>query len=50
MISPQIFRNELCNTSGHWENFRENMFLTPDPESERHSVDTGPEGWRVGYA
>lgn len=50
VISPQIFRNELFNTSGHWEFFRENMFLTPDPESEQGNVvDTGPEGWRVGY-
>ncbi len=51
VISPQIFRNELFNTSGHWEFFRENMFLTPDPESEQGSnvVDTGPDGWRVGY-
>jgi threonyl-tRNA synthetase len=50
VISPQIFRNELFNTSGHWEFFRENMFLTPDPESDRGNVvDTSPEGWRVGY-
>jgi len=50
VISPQIFRNELFNTSGHWEFFRENMFLTPDPESDKANVvDTGPEGWRTGY-
>src|SRR5713226_2146149 len=49
VVTPQLFKNELWNTSGHWENFRENMFLSPDPESETHSVDTGPEGWHHGY-
>ena len=49
VITPLIFKNEMFNTSGHWENFRENMFLTPDPESETHTVDTSPEGWRHGY-
>ncbi|HZO81614.1 MAG TPA: threonine--tRNA ligase [Candidatus Binataceae bacterium] len=49
VITPQIFRNELWHTSGHWENFRENMFLSPDPESGESAVDTGPEGWRKGY-
>jgi threonyl-tRNA synthetase len=52
VVTPQVFRNSMFNTSGHWENFRENMFLSPDPEAEgtdAHSVDTGPEGWRRGY-
>ncbi len=52
VVTPQIFRNQMFNTSGHWENFRENMFLSPDPEAEgddAHRVDTGPEGWRRGY-
>ena len=49
VVTPLIFKNEMFNTSGHWENFRENMFLTPDPESETHTVDTSPEGWRHGY-
>ncbi len=49
VVTPQLFKNELWNTSGHWENFRENMFLSPDPEGETHSVDTGPEGWHHGY-
>ena len=31
VITPQIYKNELWHTSGHWDNFRENMFLTPDP-------------------
>ena len=49
VITPQIYRNELFYTSGHWENFRENMFLTPDPEDESATVDTGSEGWHQGY-
>jgi threonyl-tRNA synthetase len=49
VVTPLIFKNEMFNTSGHWENFRENMFLSPDPESETHTVDTGPDGWHHGY-
>jgi threonyl-tRNA synthetase len=49
VITPQIYRNEMFHTSGHWDNFRENMFLTPDPEGDEALVDTGPDGWRVGY-
>src|SRR5579863_8767848 len=49
VITPQIYRNEMFHTSGHWENFRENMFLTPDPEAADAQIDTGPEGWRRGY-
>ncbi len=49
VVTPQLFKNELWNTSGHWENFRENMYLAPDPEGETHSVDPGPEGWHQGY-
>ncbi|MBV8775374.1 MAG: threonine--tRNA ligase [Deltaproteobacteria bacterium] len=49
VITPQIYKNELFHTSGHWDNFRDNMFLTPDPEAKDARVDTGPEGWRIGY-
>jgi threonyl-tRNA synthetase len=52
VVTPQVFRNQMFNTSGHWDNFRENMFLTPDPEadgSDAYTVDTGPQGWRRGY-
>jgi threonyl-tRNA synthetase len=49
VITPQIYKNELFQTSGHWDNFRDNMFLTPDPEDREARVDTGPEGWRIGY-
>jgi threonyl-tRNA synthetase len=49
VITPQIYKNELFHISGHWENFRDNMFLTPDPEDRSAHIDTGPEGWRTGY-
>jgi threonyl-tRNA synthetase len=49
VITPQIYKNELFHTSGHWDNFRDNMFLAPDPEDRDAYVDTSPEGWRAGY-
>ncbi len=49
VVTPLFFKNELFNTSGHWENFRENMFLSPDPDSATNTIDTGPDGWRHGY-
>jgi threonyl-tRNA synthetase len=49
VITPQIYRNELWHISGHWDNFRENMFLAPDPEAETATIDTTAEGWRQGY-
>ena len=49
VVTPLIFKNELFNTSGHWENFRENMFLSPDPDSDAQPIDTGPDGWHHGY-
>src|SRR5271155_4499700 len=49
VVTPLLFKNEMFNTSGHWENFRENMFLSPDPDSDTHSIDTGPDGWHHGY-
>jgi threonyl-tRNA synthetase len=49
VITPQIYKNELFRISGHWDNFRDNMFLTPDPEDQEPHVDTSPEGWRTGY-
>src|SRR5579884_2165782 len=33
VITPQIFKNQLWRTSGHWDMFRENMFLTTDGEN-----------------
>jgi threonyl-tRNA synthetase len=49
VVTPQIYKNELFHTSGHWDNFRDNMFLTPDPEDQAALVDTSREGWRTGY-
>ncbi|HSR58005.1 MAG TPA: threonine--tRNA ligase [Candidatus Binataceae bacterium] len=49
VVTPQLYKNELWKTSGHWDNFRENMFLSPDPDREGNLIDSGPEGWRVGY-
>ncbi|MGH7925498.1 MAG: threonine--tRNA ligase [Candidatus Binatus sp.] len=49
VVTPLIFKNEMFNTSGHWENFRENMFLSPDPDGDEHTIDTGPDGWHHGY-
>ncbi|HUO06540.1 MAG TPA: threonine--tRNA ligase [Candidatus Binataceae bacterium] len=50
VVTPQLYRNELWNTSGHWENFRENMFLSPDPEGDSTAaVDPSPQGWHHGY-
>jgi threonyl-tRNA synthetase len=49
VITPQIYKNELWHTSGHWDNFRDNMFLSPDPEGGDSNADRGPEGWHHGY-
>jgi threonyl-tRNA synthetase len=49
VITPQIYRNELWHTSGHWDNFRDNMFLTVDQEGDGH-IDSSSDGWRHGYA
>jgi len=49
VITPQIYKNDLFHTSGHWDNFRDNMFLTPDPEDHEGQIDTSPEGWHRGY-
>ncbi len=37
VITPQLFRNEIWRTSGHWEMFRDNMYATSDAEAH------GPE-------
>lgn len=36
--TPQLYRNDFWVTSGHWEKFREGMFLVPD---ERPSMEPG---------
>ena len=50
VVTPQIYKNELWQRSGHWDNFRENMFLTSDGESGKLELDSSPDGWRQGYA
>jgi threonyl-tRNA synthetase len=50
VITPQVFKNELWHTSGHWDNFRENMFLTTDREGGDEQIDSSPDGWHHGYA
>jgi threonyl-tRNA synthetase len=49
VVTPQVYKNELFHTSGHWDNFRDNMFLTPDPEDRDSHIDNSPEGWHTGY-
>ncbi len=39
VVTPQLFKNQLWHTSGHWENFRENMFLTTDGENRSGELD-----------
>ncbi len=41
VITPQVFKNQLWETSGHWEMFRENMFLTTDGENRGGELDYG---------
>ncbi len=41
VITPELFRNELWQRSGHWEMFRENMFLTSDGERGAGAPDYG---------
>ena len=49
VITPLVFKNEMFQTSGHWDNFRENMFLTLDPDTPEAKIDTSHDGWRHGY-
>jgi threonyl-tRNA synthetase len=41
VITPQLFKNRLWETSGHWEMFRDNMFLTTDGENSGGELDYG---------
>lgn len=34
VFTPMLFKSELFKTSGHWEHYRENMFLVPGREAE----------------
>jgi threonyl-tRNA synthetase len=50
VITPQVFKNQLWHQSGHWDYFRENMFITADAESGETTIDRSPDGWHQGYA
>ncbi|HEV2748096.1 MAG TPA: threonine--tRNA ligase [Allosphingosinicella sp.] len=43
--TPQVYHNKFWVTSGHWEKFRENMFVIPDerPSTEEGSPIIGPD-------
>jgi threonyl-tRNA synthetase len=41
VVTPQIFKNQLWRTSGHWDMFRDNMFLTTDGENQSGELDYG---------
>ncbi|MBA7602269.1 Threonine--tRNA ligase 2 [subsurface metagenome] len=42
VITPQIFDVELWKKSGHWEHYRENLFLIPQGESEDEWMGVKP--------
>ena len=50
VITPQLFKNQLWHQSGHWDFFRDSMFITADAEDPEARIDRGPEGWHHGYA
>ena len=42
VITPEIFNVELWKKSGHWEHYRENLFLIPQGESEDEWMGVKP--------
>lgn len=42
VITPQIFDVELWKKSGHWEHYRENLFLIPQGEQEDEWMGVKP--------
>ncbi len=43
VVGPQILKTELWQRSGHYENYRENMYFTEvDEQSYRHQADELP--------
>ena len=42
VITPQIFDVELWKQSGHWEHYRENLFLIPQGENEDEWMGVKP--------
>jgi len=39
VITPQVFKRDLWETSGHWAYFRPDMFLTAESESKTGELD-----------
>ncbi|MGH7864145.1 MAG: threonine--tRNA ligase, partial [Candidatus Binataceae bacterium] len=39
VITPQVFKKDLWETSGHWAYFRPDMFLTAESESKSGELD-----------
>ncbi len=42
VICPQVMSNELWRTSGHWDNYRDNMFLVQDEGADEPSAALKP--------
>src|SRR5688572_29528818 len=42
VVCPQLTSSELWKTSGHWDNYRENMFVIDADEKEGHALGLKP--------
>lgn len=42
VITPLLFDKKLWQTSGHWDHYRENMFLIQGGDEEPHKIATPP--------
>jgi threonyl-tRNA synthetase len=40
--TPLVFNKKLWETSGHWQHFKDNMFLIPDVENEDNTMALKP--------
>jgi len=40
--TPQLFRNDLWKTSGHWDKFRDNMFVIQSDEDDQYEYGIKP--------
>ena len=38
VLTPQVFNTELFKTSGHYDNYREDMFLWSDEDGQEHGL------------
>lgn len=48
VITPNIFNKELWETSGHWENYKDNMFVISEKEEHVGHAHTLPGGQQFG--